>query len=120
MDFLVFILVCIINFPFSVVNYLLTGRKEYFKYRGVLASMTINRYYSNYFNRNFKLQGCGHEFGGEETLSCALGKNQMLGTLTSKGEKFVRLLHKIEKHHCIKSVHDPEFEERKQSRLNSS
>jgi hypothetical protein len=113
MDFLVFILVCIISFPISVVNYLLTGRQEYFKYRGVLASMTINRYYSNFFNKHFKQQGCGHEFGGEETLSCALGKNQMMGTLSPKGEKMVRFLEKCEKYHCLKSVHDESFEEQK-------
>jgi hypothetical protein len=75
--------------------------------------MTINRYYRNFFNKHLKLQDCGHEFGGEETLSCALGKNQMLGTLSSKGEKFVRFLHKIETHHCLKSVHDESFEEQK-------
>src|SRR6187455_2656910 len=114
MDFLFFILVCIISFPISVVNYLLTGRVEYFKYRGILASRTLNRYYSNFFNMHLKLQGCGHRFGKKnETTSSALGKNQILGTLTPKGEKVVRFLHKIEKHHCLKSVHDERFEEQK-------
>lgn len=118
MDFLVFILVCIISFPISVINYLLTGRLEYFKYKGVLASMTINRYYSNYFNKNFKLQGCGHEFGGDETLSCALGKNQMMGTLSSKGKKMVRFLEWCERYHCIKAVHDKAFEEQRRELMN--
>lgn len=62
---------------------------------------------------------CGCDFGGEETTSCCLGKNQILGTLTDKGYKVVRFLERLERNHCIKSVHEPEFEERKQEFLKS-
>ena len=49
----------------------------------------------------------GYEFGVVgETISSALGQNQIDGTLTKEGWKLVRLLEKIEKNHCIKARED--------------
>ena len=53
----------------------------------------------------------GYKFGIEgETISSALGKNQLTGTLTAEGKRLVKILHKLEKNHCIlwidKSVGD--------------
>lgn len=36
-----------------------------------------------------------------ETISSALGKNQVLGTLTKEGKKLVALLNFLEKDHCL-------------------
>ena len=53
----------------------------------------------------------GYKFGIEgETISSALGKNQLMGTLTAEGKKLVKILNRLEKNHCIlwidKSVGD--------------
>ena len=52
-----------------------------------------------------------YKFGVDgETISSALGKNQLTGTLTAEGKRLVKILHKLEKNHCIlwidKSVGD--------------
>ena len=52
-----------------------------------------------------------YKFGVDgETISSALGKNQLMGTLTAEGKRLVKILHKLEKNHCIlwidKSVGD--------------
>ena len=44
----------------------------------------------------------GYKFGIEgETISSALGKNELMGTLTKEGEILVKILNKLEKNHCI-------------------
>lgn len=43
-----------------------------------------------------------YKFGVDgETISSALGKNQLLGTLTAEGKKLVKILNRLEKDHCI-------------------
>ena len=43
-----------------------------------------------------------YKFGVDgETISSALGKNQLMGTLTAEGKRLVKILHKLEKNHCI-------------------
>ena len=47
----------------------------------------------------------GYKFGIEgETISSALGKNQLMETLTAEGKKLVKILNKLEKNHCIKWI----------------
>ena len=44
----------------------------------------------------------GYKFGIEgETISSALGKNELMGTLTKEGKILVKTLNKLEKNHCI-------------------
>ena len=44
----------------------------------------------------------GYKFGIEgETISSALGKNELMGTLTKEGKTLVKILNKLEKNHCI-------------------
>ena len=44
----------------------------------------------------------GYKFGIEgETISSALGKNELMGTLTKEGKILVKMLNKLEKNHCI-------------------
>ena len=44
----------------------------------------------------------GYKFGIEgETISSALGKNELMGTLTKEGKILVKILNKLEKNHCI-------------------
>ena len=47
----------------------------------------------------------GYKFGIEgETISSALGKNELMGTLTKEGKILVKILNKLEKNHCIKWI----------------
>lgn len=47
----------------------------------------------------------GYQFGNRrETVSSALGKNQIKMTLTWMGSSLVWILDKIEKDHCLKSI----------------
>ena len=47
----------------------------------------------------------GYQFGHPgETISSALGKNQLKGTLRPAGQFLVWLLNLIEKDHCIKAI----------------
>ena len=44
----------------------------------------------------------GYKFGIEgETISSALGKNELMGTLTKEGKILVKIINKLEKNHCI-------------------
>lgn len=44
----------------------------------------------------------GYKFGIEgETISSALGKNELMGTLTKEGKTLVKMLNKLEKNHSI-------------------
>lgn len=46
-----------------------------------------------------------YKFGVDgETVSSALGKNELLGTLTEEGHKLVALLNRLEKDHCVKWI----------------
>lgn len=43
-----------------------------------------------------------YKFGVDgETISSALGKNQLMGTLTKEGKILVKILNRLEKNHCI-------------------
>ena len=62
-------------------------------------------------NRNFRtllnltLQSNGYEFGNiNETISSALGKNKLKGTLTKVGELLCYILDSLDENHCIKSI----------------
>ena len=46
-----------------------------------------------------------YKFGVDgETISSALGKNQLMGTLTKEGKMLVNILNKLEKNHCVKWI----------------
>ena len=69
-----------------------------------------NREFRALWNARLIIPG-GYKFGIEgETISSALGKNELTGTLTAEGKRLVKILHKLEKNHCIlwidKSVGD--------------
>jgi hypothetical protein len=49
----------------------------------------------------------GYKFGvGDETISSAMGKNQLAGTLTKAGKLFVKMVDLIDKNHFIKSIEE--------------
>jgi hypothetical protein len=119
MDFIIFILSIILYIPASIVNFLIVRKSGYLKDTGITLSKALNRDHRTLLNKCLKKKGCGHEFGTcDETVSSALGKNQCLGTLSKTGRILVKILHKCESHHCLRSVHDDAFEEKKQELMN--
>lgn len=68
-----------------------------------------NTMFSNLLNAWFIKHGAYH-FGVEgETVSSALGKNEILDTLTYLGKGLVGVLGIIQKDHCYISVNDDSF-----------
>lgn len=119
MDFIVVILGLVFYIPISIVNFLMVWKLGYIKDTGTTLSKVANRDLRTVLNKCLKQKDCGHEFGSEyETISSALGKNQMLGTLSKTGRIVVKALHKCETHHCLKSVHDAAYEDKKQELMN--
>ena len=115
MDFLIFILGCVFYFPLSVLNFLLVRNPGYLKDTGITLSKVANRDLRTILNKVLKHKNGGHEFGScDETVSSCLGKNQIKGTLSRTGRVFVSVLNKCETHHCLRSVHDPDYEDMKQ------
>lgn len=63
-----------------------------------------NREFRATWNARLIVSG-GYKFGVEgETISSALGKNELMGTLTKEGKQLVKILNKLEKNHCIKWI----------------
>jgi len=110
---------CILYFPLSVVNFLLVRNPGYVKDTGITLSKLANRDLRTLLNKTLKNKNCGHDFGSQnETVSSALGKNQMLNSLSRTGRVIVFFLHKCEKDHCLISVHDDEYREMKEALIN--
>ena len=60
-----------------------------------------NREFRALWNARLIIPG-GYKFGIEaETISSALGKNELMGTLTKEGKILVKILNRLEKNHCI-------------------
>ena len=63
-----------------------------------------NREFRTLWNSRLIIED-GYQFGREgETISSALGKNKLMGTLTKEGNKLANILDKIDTNHCIKSM----------------
>ena len=82
-------------------------RKEYDQYTLNLA-LSKDRYGNallGYAMNDLLITPHGYKFGnGLETISSALGKNQLAGTLTRFGRGVAGTLNKIDKNHCINSI----------------
>jgi hypothetical protein len=81
--------------------------KEYNQYALNLA-LSKDRYGNallGYAMNDLLINPHGYKFGnGLETISSALGKNQVAGTLTRFGRTIAGTLNAIDKDHCIKSI----------------
>lgn len=115
MGFILFLIASILWIPLTLINLLLVIY-EFSTSKGFLK--VINDYFlhtaidiDRFGNRNFRLllntllQKEGYEFGNEkETISSALGKNKLKGTLTKLGLIVCSILDFLDKDHCIKSI----------------
>lgn len=76
----------------------------YYKNTAVNIDIFANREFRATWNKWLKIEG-GYEFGRQgETISSALAKNQLQGTLSKKGILLKNILNAIEKNHCLKWI----------------
>lgn len=78
----------------------------YFLSSAVAIDIMCNTAFSNLLNGWFLMKG-GYHFGKRgETVSSALGKNQLLNKLTYLGKGLASILDLIQKDHCYISIDD--------------
>jgi hypothetical protein len=112
MGILLYFIAIILYVPLTLINTVIVLFKYGWKFK------TINDYFyetaidiDRFGNRNFRtlwnliLQKNGYKFGDErETISSALGKNKLKGTLTKTGVIVCKILDYLDENHCIKSI----------------
>ena len=109
MNLLLFIFAWLLIPPLTVWNLIIVSQK-YGNTKGYFRSIALsidiwgNREFRTLWNSRLIIEG-GYQFGREgETISSALGKNKLMGTLTKEGNKLANILDKIDTNHCIKSM----------------
>ncbi len=76
----------------------------YYKNTAVNIDIFANREFRATWNKWF-INENGYEFGRlDETISSAIAKNQLKGTLTKRGVFIKNLLNFLEKNHCLKWI----------------
>lgn len=103
----IFLFVCVM--PLAVAHFII----DLFRYGSAKQRMfgaalgidiAANSLFSSFLNAYFLKKG-GYHFGMPgETISSALGKNQVSGTLTIVGLGLVKLLNVLDRDHCWKSI----------------
>lgn len=79
---------------------------DVFKVIGVVVDIFINYILQVPLNR-LLITSDGYKFGQmPDTMSYALGRNELKGTTSSKGDRLISLLNVFEKEHSIKTVRD--------------
>ena len=109
MNLLLFIFAWLLIPPLTVWNLIVVNKKYgntkgYFRSTALSIDIWGNREFRTLWNSRLIIEG-GYQFGREgETISSALGKNKLMGTLTKEGIKLANILDKIDTNHCIKSM----------------
>ena len=109
MNLLLFLVAWILIPPLTVWNLIVVNKKYgntkgYFRSTALSIDIWANREFRTLWNSRLIIEG-GYQFGREgETISSALGKNKLMGTLTKEGNKLANILDKIDSNHCIKSM----------------
>lgn len=108
MGFLLFIIATILWLPLTVLNWICVAYKyglsnKYFYQTAIDIDRFGNRNFRTFLN--LTMQKNGYEFGDvRETISSALGKNQVRKTLTPFGKFICWILDTLDKNHCKKSI----------------
>jgi hypothetical protein len=113
MEFLVFLIAIILFIPLTVINVIVVGIKNKFKWkvlRGYFLETAID--IDKFGNKNLRtllnltlITKEGYKFGDpRETISSALGKNQLKQTLTTTGKVLCAILDFLDEDHCVKSI----------------
>ena len=109
MNLLLFIFAWLLIPPLTVWNLIVVNKKYgntkgYFRSTALSIDIWGNREFRTLWNSRLIIEE-GYQFGREgETISSALGKNKLMGTLTKEGNKLANILDKIDTNHCIKSM----------------
>ena len=109
MNLLLFVIAWILIPPLTIWNLIVVNKKYgntkgYFRSTALSIDIWANFEFRTLWNSRLIIEG-GYQFGREgETISSALGKNKLMGTLTKEGNKLANLLDKIDTNHCIKSM----------------
>jgi hypothetical protein len=112
MGIVLFFVAIILYIPLTIINGFVVASKYGLSWK------TLNGYFKEtaididrFGNRNLRallnetLQNNGYKFGDDrETISSALGKNKLKGTLTTTGKLLCQLLDFLDENHCIKSI----------------
>lgn len=100
-----FILIEPLNFIFVVIikRHKASG---YFRSLAVGIDRFGNYQFRTLFNAVLRTEN-GYEFGNfNETISSALGKNELNNTLSTTGKFLVKILNAIDENHCINSINN--------------
>jgi hypothetical protein len=101
---ILFLIAYILILPLTIINFFVVRDKGYFRSTAVNIDMFGNREFRATWNK-FLITKNGYKFGDpRETISSALGKNKIKGTLTIIGKILCCILDIIDKNHCIKSI----------------
>lgn len=103
---LLFIPMAILNFfvVLTVYGWNLKNAGGYFKSLAVDIDIMGNRAFRTLWNKTL-VKGNYYRFGKVgETISSALGKNQIRGTLSTTGRFLAWLLDRMDKNHCRNSI----------------
>ena len=109
MNLILFLVAWILIPPLTVWNLIVVNKKYgntkgYFRSTALSIDIWGNGEFRTLWNSRLIIEG-GYQFGREgETISSALGKNKLMGTLTKEGNKLANILDKIDSNHCIKSM----------------
>jgi hypothetical protein len=104
MGFLLFIVAYVLYLPLTIINYCLVWKKGYFRDSAITLDKLANREFRTLWNRVLIVRG-GYSFGKEnETISSALGRNVLLGSLTRSGKVLVWILNQLDENHCLNSI----------------
>lgn len=109
MGFLLFIIAYSLFLPLTIINFMLVRDIGYFRETALSLDKLANREFRTLWNKTLRVNG-GYEFGCvNETISSALGKNQMLGALTRTGKILVWTLDLFEVNHCLNAITGKEY-----------
>jgi hypothetical protein len=115
MGILLYIVAIILFIPLSIINFFVVLWNYGIKWK------TVNGFFyetavdiDRFGNRNFRTlwnailkKKDGYKFGNiNETISSALGKNKVKGTLTYIGKILCAILDFLDENHCIKSINN--------------
>jgi len=102
MGVILYFVAYILFLPLTFINFMYVEEKNgYFKSTALNIDKFANREFRTLWNKTL-ITSDGYQFGNQtESISEVLGHNILLGKLSKKGEKLVKIL---TKEHCINAI----------------
>lgn len=101
--FIISVVLFVVCLPIALIHYTIKNVAHLLFLVAVSIDMAGNVLLQDILNDYF--QSGGYKFGNrKETISSALGKNKLRGTLTPLGKELANTLDWIDPNHCIKSI----------------